>query len=118
MSSGKRYYNFNSAKQPAVPHVNIPASVKGNATIVTSDYNVQVSDSIIVCNSAAPITITLRQALAYWGTVIVKNINTGLVTVKGIGSPAETIDAEAYQYVYQWDCILVIDYFIGKWIIV
>jgi len=118
MPSGKRYYNFNSAKQPAVPHVNIPSSVKGSCTIITTSYNVQVNDSIIVCNSATPITVTLRLAMAYWGAIFIKNIGAGLVTVQGIGSPAETIDDEYYQELYQWDCILVIDYIIGKWIII
>ena len=114
----RRYFNFNSARQPARGTSHIVGAISGIKQIINADYDVQANDTVIVCDSVTPITVYLRCALATWSMIIIKNINIGNVTVIGCGSPPDTIDDEDYQTLSQWSAMQIIDYITGKWIIV
>lgn len=114
----KRYFNFNHRRELAVPHVNVPGILKGNHIIINADYDVQVNDTIIVCDSPTDIYVYLRCALGYWSMLIIKNVNVGNVYVIPCASPSDTIDDETYQLLMQWDSMQIVDYLTSKWIIV
>ena len=115
MDPKKKYFEVNASRQPATLHINYPGVIRGTKQIITTDYTVEISDAVIICNSALPITVYLRPATAQYSLITIASINTGLVTVVGSGSPAETIDDETEQYLDQWDSMSIIDYDTAKW---
>jgi hypothetical protein len=84
-------------------------------TVVTNTYIVLETDEIVVCNKTSAFTVTLPTAVV--GQVfIIKNINTGLVTVEGDAS--DTIDGELNQDLYQYEAMQLACYVANKWSIV
>ena len=84
-----------------------------NVVSVTANYVMTTHDDLLVCNSAAAITVTLRAATGTGSRVSIKNIGAGNVTVQG--SASNTIDGETSQVLNQWDCMELGDYASGKW---
>jgi hypothetical protein len=114
----RRYFERDSTRQPASGGLHRTNVIRGNNTIVTSNYNATRDDANIICNSASAIIITLPNAAGEFSKISISNINIGLVMVKGTGSPSQTIDSEATQSLYQWESFTVIDYIINKWKII
>jgi len=116
--TNRRYFEIEHRRQAVNLHVNYPGAVRGVKITITADYDVQISDTVIVCNSAMPIIVYLRPAIAQYSQITIASINTGQVTVVGAGSPPDTIDDEIEQYLDQWDSMNIIDFDNGKWKIV
>lgn len=75
-------------------------------TTQTTGYTA-VRNDIVICNSASAFTVTLPAVASSSGAmIVVKNKNTGLITVDGAG--AETIDDQASQTLSQYDSITVV----------
>jgi len=87
-----------------------------NVQVKTASYPVVVSDDIIVCNKTTAMTVTLLPASGSGKAYVIKNINTGAVTVDG--DTDDTIDGVATQILGQWDAITVVDYVANKWVII
>ena len=82
-----------------------------NITTVTTTYAVLTTDYTIIANSTTAFTITLPTAVV--GAVfIIKNINTGAVTVSG---GTDTIDGVTTQILSQWDSMQIQCYAANKW---
>lgn len=84
--------------------------------VKTRTYTLTNIDQIIICNSQTAITINLLAATGSGKFYKIKNANLGIVTVDGNGT--ETIDGSETQAVTQWESLTVVDYAIGKWVIV
>ncbi len=80
-------------------------------TIVDDTYDILLTDQTIVGNKTTAFTITLPDS-AIGSKYIIKNINTGTVTLDGNGT--DTIDGVTTQDIYQWECIQVQCYDTGK----
>lgn len=86
-----------------------------SVTIKDDSYTAE-DDDVIVCDKSSALTITLPEATGSGRRYIIKNINTGIVTVDGDGS--DTIDGETTQALSQWSSMQVVDYAANKWVIV
>lgn len=84
-------------------------------TIKTDTYTILSSDYLLICNKVSNITINLPSATGSGKIYKIKNINTGKVIVTPDGT--ETIDNESSQEISQWECLEIIDYSTGLWII-
>lgn len=89
---------------------------KKNIKEKTADYTLTSTDDVIVCNSTTTFTLTLPTATGTGKTFYIKNINTADITTDANSS--ETIDDELTQTVSQYDCMKILDYASGKWIII
>ena len=87
-----------------------------NVNIQTTTYAVVSSDSIIIFNTTNSATCTLPSATASGRSLVLKNVNTGILTVDGDGS--DTIDGATLQNVSQYESVQLIDYLANAWIIV
>lgn len=85
-------------------------------TTATAAYTVATSDTTIICTSTLAFTVTLPVAVGSNRRHLIKNINTGVVTVDGDG--AETIDGATTATATSMACIEVLDYALGRWVIV
>lgn len=97
----------------------LPAITNGSqieTSTKTGDYTLTSSDESIVCNSSSAFTVTLPAASGSGQTYSIKNINTGVITVEGDG--VETIDGQANETLYQYECMQLVDYASGKWVII
>jgi len=73
--------------------------------VVTTTYQLLVTDETVIGNSSTPFTITLPSPVL--GQIFkVKNIGTGAITLDGFGT--NTIDGELTQTIAQWECIEVV----------
>jgi hypothetical protein len=78
---------------------------KASRTITAGDTST-ATDYMIRCNSATPITLALLPSATVLGQdLLIKNINTGVVTVDGDGS--EPIDDTTTKTLNQWDCLAI-----------
>jgi hypothetical protein len=84
-------------------------------TVVTGSYIILSTDELIVCNSVNGFDVTIPSGTASGDHYMIKNINTGIITIKKSGN---TIDGESTQQVRQWDAIELADYAINSWIII
>jgi len=84
--------------------------------IATATYTATVNDDLIVCNRTTAMTINLPAATGTGKRYSIANVNTGAVTVDGLLS--ETINGDTTQLVDQWACMDIIDYALGKWVII
>jgi hypothetical protein len=84
--------------------------------VKTDTYTATSDDNVIVCNKASAMTINLPAATGTGREYIIKNINTGLVTIDGNGS--ETIDGSTTASIMQWESAQIVDYSSGAWIII
>ena len=82
---------------------------------VTDSTTIAVTDDILNCNKATAMTVNLPAASGSGRVLMIKNINTGVVTVDG--DSGDTIDGETTQTLSQWESINVIDYAANAWII-
>lgn len=82
-------------------------------TSKTADYTAQASDSVIVCNKATAMTITLPAATGSGKWLAIGSIGAGAVTVDANGS--ETIDGQTTRALAQWDTVQIVDYAAGTW---
>jgi len=103
--------NGNIALMLSLPHSLSNFTIR---EIIVSDTQ-EESDEVIVCDGAG-ITVTLLEATGSGKWAYIKNINASDVTVEG--DDADTIDGELNQTVSQWDCLYIVDYEPGKWIII
>lgn len=87
----------------------MPIAAAGSVT--TTPYT-----SVVVCNSAAPLTVSLHTATGSWQKIVVKNVGAGAVTVDGY--LAQTIDGAASFVLGMWDSITIVDYGVGTWAII
>ena len=87
-----------------------------HSRVVTASTIEEDADSLVVCNSATDMTYYLLPAVGSNRVAIVSNVGTGVVTI----SPAlsDTINGETYQTIYQGDTIDMMDYTIGKFVII
>ena len=95
---------------------NLPVGGIKAIRIITTTDTPTVSDEVIICNSTTAFTVNLPAATATGQKYLIKNINTGTVTVDG--ATTDTIDGELTQSLYQYDAIQIVDYAAGAWIIV
>lgn len=100
---------FSSQERPNLKGVSC------DSVTVTDTYTISKSEFVIVCNKSTAMTINLPTATGSKIVLIIKNINTGAVTVDG--SSTDTIDGSYTQTINQWDSILIQDYAVGQWII-
>ena len=84
----------------------------GTVSTPTCDYTALATDGFIVCNGT--FTVTLPAAIATRKVLQIKNIGTGEITVD---AGPEYIDAYHDIQLLQWDNLTILDYAIGKWII-
>lgn len=84
--------------------------------IQTATYTALATDDLIICNKSSAMTINLPAASGSGKKLVIKNINTGTVTVDGNSS--DTIDGETTQSLYQWEGIQLIDYAANVWVVV
>jgi hypothetical protein len=84
-------------------------------TTQTADYVATAADTVIVCNKATAMTVTLPAATGLGKLYHIKSINTGVVTVDGNG--ADTIDGQTTQALNQWDALQIVDYAPNAWAI-
>ena len=82
----------------------------------TATYTVAAGDYVINCNKTSAMTVNLPAASGSGRILVIKNINTGVVTVDG--NSGDTIDGETTQALNQWDSMTVIDYVVGGWVII
>ena len=87
-----------------------------NVVVKTSTYTATTDDDVIICNSTTAFTINLPSATGSGRRFIIKNINTGTVTVDGNSS--DTIDGITTQTLGQYDSIQIVDYLANTWEIV
>jgi hypothetical protein len=57
----------------------------------------------------------LPEATGSGQLIIIKNINTGTVT---IDANSDTVDGDASISLYQWEAAQVVDYAADKWVII
>ena len=81
----------------------------------TSVYTLTVNEDGAVCNSTTPFPINLPAATGSYTPYIIKNINTGNVTVTP--SLGDTIDGNPNQILTQWDSLSIVDYAVNLWIV-
>ena len=84
--------------------------------IQTATYTATFNDELIVCNKTTAMTINLPAATGTGKKLSIGNVNTGIVTVDA--NLAELINGETTQLVDQWACMDIVDYALGKWIII
>jgi hypothetical protein len=82
--------------------------------VITDADTIGANDHLIICNKATAFTQVLPAATGTGRVYIIKNINTGVVTVDG--ASAETIDGSATIDVYQWESVQLCDGDTGKWV--
>ena len=87
-----------------------------NIAVKTDSYLISASDYFVICNKATAMTITLPAASGSGKSYMIKSIGVGKVTIDANG--AETIDGELTQTLDQWDCINIVDYASGKWLVI
>jgi hypothetical protein len=80
--------------------------------IVTTTYTVADGVMFVFCNSAIPFTVTIPTATGSGRLIIIKNVNTGTITVSKAG---DTIDGETSQKVLARDSMSIFDYAANKW---
>jgi hypothetical protein len=95
--------------------IDLNGALTHSISVQTTTYSVAATDYVIVCNSATGFTVTLPTAAATGRILIVKNINTGNITISKSG---DTIDGAASQVLSQWDAITLCDYAANAWIII
>jgi hypothetical protein len=84
-------------------------------TVITETYTVQPTDDIIICNSAVNIYVGLPAAVSGNRKIVLKNINTGIVTITvALGG---SLDDRITYELYQWDSVTVLDNS-GKYLII
>lgn len=81
----------------------------------STPLTVSETSDLVVCNSAVAMVVNLPEAAGSGRRLYVKNINTGVVTVTPSGT--DTIDGSATQAIYQYECVLICDYYSGLWVI-
>lgn len=87
-----------------------------NPTVTTQTGTYTAVDGdVVICNSTTAFTVTLPLATTANRRIVIKNINTGTVTVDGNGS--ETIDDQLSVTLAQYDSITVISDGTEWWII-
>ena len=84
--------------------------------IATATYTATANDELIVCNRTTAMTVNLPAATGSGKRYSIANVNIGAVTVDGLLS--ETINGDTTQLVDQWACMDIIDYALGKWVII
>lgn len=84
--------------------------------VETDSYTETAGDSLIVCNKATSMTVTLLAATGSGRVRIIKNIGVGTVTVDG--NSGDTIDGETTQELAQWDAVQIVDYAAGAWAVI
>jgi len=89
---------------------NLPVVIK------TTTYTALSTDYTIVCNSASNFTVNLPAATGSGKVYLIKNINTGRVTVDA--NSTNTIDGSLTQSIRQWDSLMIVDYVANAWIII
>ena len=87
-----------------------------NIAIKTDSYLISASDYFVICNKATAMTITLPAASGSGKSYMIKSIGAGKVTIDA--NSTETIDGELTQSLNQWDCINIVDYASGKWVVI
>ena len=92
-----------------------PANIQ-NITLKTDSYLISASDYFVICDKTTAMTITLPAATGIGVSYMIKTINIGVVTIDANSS--ETIDGELTQTLNQWDCINIVDYASGKWLVI
>jgi hypothetical protein len=85
-------------------------------TTKTATYNATANDDIIVCNKTTAMSINLPAATGTGKRLTIKNINIGTVTVDA--DTTELIEGELTQDLLEGECIMIIDYANGKWLVV
>ena len=82
----------------------------------TANYVATDNDSVIVCNKATAMTVTLSAATGRGKWYAIASIGAGIVTVDGAGS--DTISGTANIALNQYDTAQIVDYASGKWIVI
>ena len=86
-----------------------------NIQVKTDTYLLTAADDLVVCNKTSAMTINLPAATGSGKVFVIKNINTGTVTVDG--NSDDTVEDETAQELLQWDSMTIVDYVANKWII-
>lgn len=89
---------------------------KLNVRTATDSTTIAVTDDILICNKATPMTVTLIAATGTEQRFYIKNVGVGEVTVARAGS--DTIDGETSQSILQWECIELVDRYPANWSII
>ena len=88
-----------------------------NKVAPTDTYNVVATDYLILCDKATAMTVNLPATTGSGRELVIKNINTGMVTVDG--NLSDTIDGVAtILLASQYDSITIVDGATNKWYII
>lgn len=82
----------------------------------TTPYNITSLYNTIICDRATGMTINLLSATGSGFYIIIKNINSGIVTIDRKGT--DIIDGDISKTLSQWNSISLVDYISGKWVVV
>ena len=85
---------------------------------VTEDYEIPATDFTVICNSPNNIVLTLPEGTLGQAVFNLKNIGTGIVSVRGKDITLDTIDDESTQELYEGDCMNVRKTDAHKWSII
>jgi len=83
---------------------------------ITDTDTLDDTNDVVVCDKSSAMTVDLPEATGSGRRYIIKNINTGTVTVDP--DSTETIDGASSYDIPQWESITVVDYASGKWVII
>jgi hypothetical protein len=89
---------------------------KAYMNTVVDTYTVLDYDDVVVCNKTTAMTLNLPAATGSGRKLTLKNIGAGRVTVDP--NAVELIEGETTQTLIEGECIMIIDYDTGKWLIV
>jgi Protein of unknown function (DUF1566) len=88
------------ATSSPVSMLDVNGSLGAKVNTITSSTTLTINHSIVLCNSSSALTITLPSASTCTGRqYLIKNINTGQVTITPNGS--QTIDGLSFYAFYQ-----------------
>jgi hypothetical protein len=87
-----------------------------NIVEITESKVLTKKNTFLVCNSSQPVIVTLTATTKSGGGHYIKNIGSGTATVTP--HEGDTIDGAATIVLAQYDCIFIMDYAVGNWIIV
>ena len=83
--------------------------------ITASPYQMTNLITLLVFDSASPITVNIIPATGTLDEYKMVNVNTGRVTL--VCSGTDTLNGDPTQYLDQWDGILIHDYATGTWVV-
>jgi hypothetical protein len=85
-------------------------------TTTSAAYTLTTADDYLICNSGTNFTVTVPLAAASRFQYMIKNINTGTVTVQV--NTADTLDGAASMTLNQWQYVRILDLTVGQWLTV